>query len=236
MSDLFTVEEHSLANELKEKAMTLTTLSLSGNDVALQNILSDLIKISAPKLNQKIKKISKQFESIAINERINREAAAKIADAIVKSPKSCLQVAANLIKIKNTNGNIVKYFKNVIETIKQKLGIFENTNEVKQSIANMMLSELSDEKQEKTTSQKLSAPSKDRDTGEILYHLDMATRHLDVLVDYTLVAEHAGEVTSISSEIQELAQRIRAELEAQRTPYDSEDREEDAKNRPLSSK
>jgi hypothetical protein len=63
----------------------------------------------------------------------------------------------------------------------------------------------------------------------------MATRHLDVLVDYTLILNHAGEVTGISSSIQELAQRIRAELEAQRTPYNDPSRDEDAKERPLSS-
>jgi hypothetical protein len=91
MSDLFTVEEHTLANDLSAKAMTLTTLALSNNDVALYKMLSDLIMVAAPKLNQKIKKVSKQFENVIVNERIDRDHAAKIADAIVRSPKSCLQ-------------------------------------------------------------------------------------------------------------------------------------------------
>jgi hypothetical protein len=70
-----------------------------------------------------------------------------------------------------------------------------------------------------------SGPSKDRDTGEILYHLDMATRHLDVLVDYTLVMGHEEEIVSISSSVQELAQRLRSELEAARVPLDEREPE-----------
>jgi len=232
MSDLFTVEEHTLANDIKDKAMTLSTLALANNDVALHKMLSDLIMIAAPKMNQKIRKVSKQFENVVVNERINRESAVKIADAIVKSPKSCLQVAGNLIKIKNNNGDVVKYFKNVIDVIKQKLGIIESLDNTKRHLQSLIEAEKTGPSDEK---KHLTAPSKDRDTGEILYHLDMATRHLDVLVDYTLILNHAGEVTGISSSIQELAQRIRAELEAQRTPYNDPSRDEDAKERPLSS-
>lgn len=55
--------------------------------------------------------------------------------------------------------------------------------------------------------------SKDKDVGEILYHLDMGTRHLDVLQDYEEVATHKDELASISSTIQNLAQRIRAEIQ-----------------------
>jgi hypothetical protein len=134
--------------------------------------------------------------------------------------------------VQNRVFNIVKYFKNVIDVIKQKLGIIESLDNTKRHLRSLIEAEKSGASDEK---KQLTAPSKDLHTGEILYHLDMATRHLDVLVDYTLVLNHAGEVASISSKIQELAQRIRAELEAQRTPYNDPSREEDAKERPLSS-
>jgi hypothetical protein len=220
MSDLFTVEEHTLANDIKEKAMTLTTLALAHNDVALYKMLNDFIMIADPKMNRKVHKVAKQFESTVV-EGINREAASKIADAIIKSPKSCLQVAQNLIKLKNQNNDIVKYFKKTIDVIKQKLGIFETLDQTKRHLRTLIESEAGDREK------KLTAPNIDKDTGDILYHMDMATRHLDVLVSYELIMPHAGEITSISSSIQELAQRLRAELETKRTPLDSEERKQE---------
>lgn len=220
--DLYTVEEHTLARDIADKSLTLVNLALANNDVALHNILNDLINIAFPRLNDKAKNKKRQYESV-VSERTTRESAVQIADAIVKSPKSCLKVAQNLIKLKTTQRDVVKYFKDTVGVIKQKLGLSEGLDETKTFLRQLI--EADEEKQDKKKA--LKAPSKDRDIGEILYHLDMSTRHLDVLVDYALIAAHAGEVTSIASSIQELAQRIRTELEAARTPYDEQHQEEE---------
>lgn len=51
-----------------------------------------------------------------------------------------------------------------------------------------------------------------QDIADILYHLDVATRHMDALVGFGIVARHADEVVTISSKMQQLAQNIREEL------------------------
>lgn len=57
------------------------------------------------------------------------------------------------------------------------------------------------------------APSKAKDEGEILYHLDMGTRHMDVLQDYEEVMTHRSELAQISKTIQALAGKIRDEIQ-----------------------
>lgn len=68
--------------------------------------------------------------------------------------------------------------------------------------------------------------SQDKDVGEILYHLDMGTRHLDVLQDYEEVTAHKDELATISSTIQALAQRIRAEIQKTAAPAEPVSSEE----------
>jgi hypothetical protein len=209
--DLYTVAEHELAQDIKQSASTLVSLALAGNDVGLYNMLDDLMNIASPPMNKKLKREFKNDEQQIHKERPNRQVVIKIADAISQNSKICLQIAQQILAAKTKGKNTVEAFKNIIRKIQASLGLVESIKDIKN-----ILSEADDD------SKKIAPPEQntDKEEGDILYHLDVATRHVDVLVNFSLIHGHEDEIVAISTQIQELAQRLRTELEAKRVPYD----------------
>lgn len=211
--DLFTVEEHDLARDIQQNASTLISLSMSNNDVGLYNMLNDLLTISAPKFNQKLKREFKNDEVTLNKKRPNVQIVSKLAEVIAKNSKLSLQIAQRLLLTKTKGGNTVELFKTIVQQLKNKLGLKESLDDTK-----AYLLEANDDADAK----KIAPPEQntDKEEGDILYHLDVATRHVDVLVNFALIHGHEDEIVAISTQIQELAQRLRSELEAKRVPYD----------------
>lgn len=244
----FTDEEYTLADDLQKNAKRLARLALSGNDVGLVNDLEMMVAnaissrsqkraddprrravrgFEKPSMRKPVGLRRRRFEGFETDdevllERVDPQTLETITDVLThpgeKAQKSRLQIAQRMIRAYPNSREFVKTFIGAINMIKRKLGLQESTENfggVLQELRRLNERDDDDHDNEGT-----SAPSKDRDTGEILYHLDMSTRHLDVLVDYTLIAGHEDQIVRISSAIQKLAQQLRSELEAQRTPLD----------------
>lgn len=240
----YTEEEHALADDLQKHASRLTKLALVNDDIKLMNNLETLVtsalagrtyrqkRVQTPRRreirayekrmgrheqqrNESIENIDELILLEGINPQVVEKVANIIGNPADRAQNSRLQLAHQMIKSYPDSGKYVKIFMAAVTKIKDRLAIKENKISSLTGMKKFLL-----EEEEKEERKGTSAPSKDRDTGEILYHLDMATRHLDVLVDYTLIAGHEDEILTISSAIQKLAQNLRAELEAQRTPLD----------------
>ena len=227
-SYMFTEEEHALADGIKDNASRLARFALANNEIGLMNeleiLISNAISGRSPKragdprrrsIRQREKGV--RYESFDLeNDDFLLEASytPEILDRITnilassgdKGNKSRLQLAQRMIKAYPKFEKCLIIFQSAINMIKRHLGLRE-------SIDDNDLLIFEDDKKEKKPKKKLSSgPSKDRDIGEILYHLDMSTRHLDVLVDYTMVAGHEKDIVTISSSIQKLAHMFRREL------------------------
>jgi len=227
---VYTDEETYLAGAIKDHAQRLAMLAVAGDEIGLMNELDTMITSAIgggrPKKRAEDprRRVIRNFEKPSIRQRteavmfeyVDKDAVVAVTKILSgegsKAANSRMQLAQNMLRAYNSGSkSYITMFKRAIQLIKKHLGLLEGIDEFE-----AVKALLREEENNATT----AGPSKDRDTGEILYHLDMATRHLDVLVDYTLIAGHEDEITQISSAVQRLAQGLRSELEATRTPYD----------------
>lgn len=207
MSDLFTVVEHEIAQRIQQNASTLTALALAHNDIGLYNMLNDIVMMGS--------KVRKEG-FVPTTKGVNRQVVTRIAEKLSNDTTLCLQLAQNLWLQARNKKPLVNVFKGAVDKIKQKLGIQESLDMTRDYLKRNL--------NEANGDKKIAPPSEhvvsDKEEGDILYHLDIATRHIDVLVDFKMIHGHEDEIMQLSSQIQDLAQRLRSELEARRTPYD----------------
>lgn len=179
---LYTVEEHRLAEAIKENATKLVSL-------ALQNKLT-LLSVALTTAS-KGKKFNISESHLSPPELITK--------IISESHSSRLALARSILTAPDNDNYRARKFVLAIDEIKNKLGLSEGLDHTKSYLRTLVEAEVDTNKRA-------------QEIADILYHLDVATRHIDGLVGFGLIAQHSDEIVSISSDMQVLAQRIRTEL------------------------
>jgi hypothetical protein len=247
---VYTEEELALAGDIAHNARALVTYVINKDEVRLHNALSGMIEmalatryrkpVDAPRRRAvrgfEVKTPGLSVEGYEDHEAVLLERVGEVgADVYGKivsllqaesgrAAESRMRIASAIIRLHDDRRDYLDYFSRTVTDLYNKLSTTGKLGEAKRRLR---------EAEEKEVS-KSDAPFKDKGAGEILYHLDMAARHLDVLVDYTAVAGHEDELLTLSAEVQKLAQIIRAELRDRRG--DGDDLDVQARDKKLSEK